>query len=544
MTSPQPDLPDLPVDFDFTDLPHNLDPVGPDFVPETPQDMVRALASWRWRIFSGRLYKIMTKQDDDDEAEVVPFVPNMIQTHFVHSLHHRNVILKARQLGFTTLICILWLDHALFNRDQRCGIVAHNLEDAEAFFRDKILFAYLNLPDALRNLAPLKKHNTKEILFAHNNSGVRVSTSMRSGTIHRLHVSEMGKMAARHPEKAKEVVTGSLPAVPQTGVAIIESTAEGRDGEFYTIARRAQDRAEDPAPLNPKEFRFHFYPWWTERKYRINPNLVRVSDEDHEYFDRIEIEMDCLLTPGQRAWYVATRDHEFGGDQEKMWQEHPSTPEECWQKSSKGHYYNRQLAAVRRQNRIRLFEPDPYLPAYTFWDIGNRDGAGVWVMQVVGEEHRFLRYIQGWNEGFAFYTQQLIDMRLLWAQHYLPHDARQQRQTQEGVICAHEILESMLPEWVWVVLGQIDHLQSGIEVTRKHFPRAVFHAEGCKEGLDHLGNYQQRWNPAVGAWANEPLKNEATEAADSFRQWAQAVEAGAFQIRASRPRHRTKATVL
>src|SRR3546814_18785208 len=78
---------------------------------------------------------------------------------------------------------------------------------------------------------PLARDSANELLFAHNNSSIRVATSMRSGTIHRLHVSEFGKICAKFPDKAHEVVTGSLPAVPLDGIAIIESTAEGQSSE-------------------------------------------------------------------------------------------------------------------------------------------------------------------------------------------------------------------------------------------------------------------------------------------------------------------------
>jgi hypothetical protein len=170
-----------------------------------------------WRLFSGCLYKIMIKGDDGEEALVMPFKPNRAQRRFIKRLWHRNIILKARQLGFTTLVCILWLDHALFDANQRCGIIAQDREAAEAIFRDKVKFAYENLPPEIRERFPLGRDSAAELLFAHNNSSVRVATSMRSGTIHRLHVSEFGKICAKFPDKAAEVMTGSIPAVPTNG---------------------------------------------------------------------------------------------------------------------------------------------------------------------------------------------------------------------------------------------------------------------------------------------------------------------------------------
>lgn len=148
-----------------------------------------------WRLTSGALYKIMVKGEDGQTDLVQPFKPNRAQRRLIESLWHRNIILKARQLGFTTLICILYLDFALFNENVRCGIIAQDLEAAGAIFRDKVKFAYENLPPELLAVMPLKKDSASELLFAHNNSSIRVATSMRSGTIHRLHISEFGKSA-------------------------------------------------------------------------------------------------------------------------------------------------------------------------------------------------------------------------------------------------------------------------------------------------------------------------------------------------------------
>ena len=506
-----------------------VEDIDEHYRPTTPRELALAVTSWRWRIFSGQLYKIIVKSEDpDDPGTVMPFIPNAAQRQFLARLGHRNVILKARQLGFTTLIIIIWLDHALFIKNQRVAVIAHTKDAAESIFRDKAVFAYENLPDWLRKRMPIKTKNKSEILFAHNNSSVRVSISARSGTYQRLHVSEMGKIAAKFPDKATEIVTGSLPAVPMDGIAIVESTAEGQDGEFYKMATRAQANHEI-GRRTARTFLFHFFPWFTDRGYVVDPKHVLISDEDHAYFDEIEQKMDTLLSMPQRAFYVSKRDDDFGGDHAKMWREYPSTPDECWQQSTEGRYWAKQLAMTRLGNRIRVLEVDPYEPFYTFWDIGSRDGTGVWVMQKCGEERRFHRFLQNWGSGYATMVQSMNQTGFTWAVHYLPHDAGHKRQQAEAIISPLDILQQLQPSWRFEVVPRVSTLEVGIETTRKHFPKAVFCPVGCKEGLLHLGNYQQRWNRQAGAWSQEPLKNNATEGADSFRQWAQMEESGLFQ---------------
>ena len=196
-----------------------------NFAPANEEELKECLSDPLWRICSGALYKIIIKGDDGEDGLVMPFIPNRAQKRLLKALWHRNVILKARQLGFTTLVCIVWLDTALFSENMRCGIIAQDREAAEVIFRDKVKFAYENLPEELKAAMPLARDSASELLFAHNNSSIRVATSMRSGTIHRLHISEFGKICAKYPDKAKEVITGSIPAVPKSGILIIESTA-------------------------------------------------------------------------------------------------------------------------------------------------------------------------------------------------------------------------------------------------------------------------------------------------------------------------------
>ena len=499
-----------------------------DYVPTDHNDLVRCLAYPVWRICSGAIYKIMVKSPEQeaggDPGTVLPFVPNRAQRKLLSRLHYRNIICKARQLGFTTLACIMWLDHALFNADQRCGIVAQGLEEAGIIFRDKVKFAYDNLPAFLREQFPLARDSASELLFAHNNSSVRVAVSMRSGTIHRLHVSEFGKICANHPKKAREVTSGSLPAVPDDGIAIIESTAEGREGAFFTMCQQAQALRDRKAKLTPKDFAFHFFPWWEEAAYElpVDAGEVLIGAKDEGYFEEIEQQIGRALSIEKRRWYVSTRDSTFQGDPELMWQEYPSTPEEAFQVSTEGTYYAVQLADARKQGRITLVPIDPRLPVNTFWDIGHSDGTAIWLHQYNGLHHRFVGYLEGWGEPYSHFIQQLQARRCIWGKHHVPHDAARKIQQGTRIASALDDLQALPIGGKWVVVPRVTELQHGIQQTREAFPSAVFDAEGCKEGLIHLAGYRKSWNEKAGAWSDAPVKNVHTEGADSFRQWAQA----------------------
>lgn len=515
----------------------------------TPAELQACMSDPWWRITSGALYKIIIKEKDDpddesDEGLVIPFVPNRAQRRFLKRMWNRNIILKARQLGFTTLIAIVWLDHALFNANSRCGIIAQDRDAAKIIFRDKVKFAYKNLPEALRAVMPLSEDNADEMVFKHNNSSIRVATSMRSGTLHRLHVSEFGKICAKFPDKAQEVITGSIPAVPKGGITIIESTAEGREGEFHDMTQRALGQQRGKKELTVRDYRMHFFPWFEAPEYEMDPATVVMTAKDHDYFDAIEAAEDVVITLPKRAWYVATRDADFSGKEEKMWQEYPSTPDEAFQRSTEGCYYTKQIADARKGNRILEHIPLlPGVPCNTFWDIGSSDGCAIWVHQQVGMENRFLRFYEAWHEPYSHAVQWLQSLGVIFRRHYLPHDADHIRQGGTANKSPKQMLEELLPGATFEVVPRIQDVNWGIQSTRDKFPTYYFDETHCKAGIIHVESYKKKWNLRLGCWDSEPSKEGGhSEAADALRQHAQGYSQSlaATKPKASRGSWRTR----
>lgn len=509
-------------------------------LPTNAEELERCLRDPEWRLFSGCLYKIMIKGDDkigpdgeieEGDAFVLPFKPNRAQRRFITRLWHRNLILKARQLGFTTLVAILWLDHALFNADQRCGIIAQDRDAAKVIFRDKVKYAYTSLPAEIRERFPLSADNADEMVFAHNNSSIRVATSMRSGTIHRLHVSEFGKICAKYPDKAAEVVTGSIPAVPTNGVLIIESTAEGREGEFFKMVGIAEANHASKKKLTPRDYRFHFYAWWQEPKYRLDSRTVPISREEHEYFEKVEATVlrdmgqVIKIDPDQRAWYVATKRADFSGAEEKMWQEYPSFPAEAFQISTEGNWYAKDMIALRKRGGVTRV-PMLDVPVNTFWDIGNSDGCAIWFHQELRGEDRFIDYYEAHNEDLRFYVTELRKLGYLFATHYLPHDADHKRLSDTNR-STRDMLQDLMPGERFSVVPVITELVTGIQQTRKHLKGAYFDEIACKKGIQRIEGYRKRFNRADNRYSDQPDKsNGCSEGADALRQWAQAKELG------------------
>ncbi len=174
----------------------------------------------------------------DKSGKKVKFRMTPEQLEYFEGVHTRNIILKARQLGFTTLVCIVQLDAALFE-SAKCALIAHTLNDAKRLFREKVKYAYDNLPALIRKANPAKNDAVGELVF-NNGGSLYVSTSFRGGTLRYLHVSEFGKICAKYPDKAREIVTGAFEAVSTDCFTTIESTAEGRAGYFFDYCQTAE----------------------------------------------------------------------------------------------------------------------------------------------------------------------------------------------------------------------------------------------------------------------------------------------------------------
>lgn len=282
------------------------------------------ISNKEWRL--NNLYKI-----EDEEGNVVTFKMRDAQRELFETAYPFEIILKARQLGFSTYIDIYILDSCLFNANYKAGIQAQDLKKAGEIFNSKILFPYDHLPGYIKSRKPVKQRsggtNGGGIKFG-NDSQIRVDASFRSGTLQFLHISELGKICAQGEQKAKEVKTGSLPTVHAGSKCFIESTAEGAAGFFYELSKKAQEHKQGGLPLGPRDFNFRFIPWFTHPKYktRVPSTGFKQSKYFKDYFSAVEKATGVVLSEERRQWYMDT--YSVNGEDTK--QEYPSTPQEAF----------------------------------------------------------------------------------------------------------------------------------------------------------------------------------------------------------------------
>lgn len=465
-----------------------------------------------WRL--NNLYYILTEKGDK-----VKFVMNEVQEKVWNDFWYYNLILKSRQHGMTTFMAIFELDECLFNSGKSVGIITHSLSESVKIFRRMIKFPYDNLDERLRVARPTKKETSSELVFD-NDSSIFVGTSMRSGTLQILHVSEFGKICAKYPEKSREIVTGGFNTVHDGGYLTIESTAEGRGGRFYDFSDKSQKAQLAKKQLTKKSFKFHFYPWW-----KCSFNKLSTEDTKHvvlyqhtlDYFQELKDKHGINLTPEQKAWYVVTE--EIQG--EDMKREHPSTPEEAFSVIVEGAYYKKQFQKIYNENRICSVPYDSSALVDTYWDIGVNDINAIWFAQNIGREIHLIHYFEDNNEGIDYYAKVLEDLKQekgwRYGRHVGPHDlgvrewgnkakTRKQSASEQGVN--------------FEVAPQVEAKNDGIQAVRDILKICWFDEVGCKEGIAYLEKYRKEWNEKMGTWKNQPLHDDSSNCADAMQTLA------------------------
>lgn len=456
------------------------------------------------------IYKIVDKDGVLHDFSIKPE-----QYDFLKNMHKRNLILKARQIGFTTIIQLFLLDTALFTPNTSCGVIAHNKEDAEKFFEKKIKLAYDNIPeDFKRKYVPTAEQDAANQLKFDNGSYISVGTSLRSDTLQYLHISEYGKLCAKFPEKASEVQSGALNTVSSNNVIIIESTAEGAHGHFYDLCTKAKRLSDADAVLSPMDYKFFFYPWWLTREYRLEQHY-EPDENERRYFKELYEQSGIRLDRQQRNWYIA-KSREQG---DKMWREYPSTPDEAFRGIIAGAPLARTMAYLRKQNHICHVPWAKGHVVHTFWDLGRNDKMAIWFMQAIGFERRFIDYIEDNFHDLSHYAKLLNEKPYTYGTHHLPHDAEVIDLTRSDAMTREEVLRAELWGGETYIVPRIASEEEGVNMTRQNMNNCVFDEKKCEDGILCLENVRYKFDEKLQEFQPHLLRSKFKHGYDAFAQY-------------------------
>lgn len=500
-----------------------------DLLTTKPRDkkelVTKYLPSKLWRL--NNLYYFIDKYG---ESRIFKMNRAQFVVYSKIFIHYRLIILKSRQQGISTLWLISFFDDALFYKNLNCGLMAQGKDEAATLLeRLKHTWDHMN-PEVLNFLKRRRtKDNTSEMSF-NNGSTLFIRTSFRSATLHRLHISELGKIANKFPEKAKETKTGTLQTLAPGNLGVIESTAEGAN--MFKNMWDSSQKQLGVSNVTGKDFYPVFLSWLDD------PDCVEFTDqvrspEALEYFSRLEAETGRSLTPEQMNFWIM-QERELEGD---IHQEYPATPEEAFAAAKDGTYWARtyiRYVLRRRQRLPNLY--DRALDVYCAMDLGRndynvlgffqvwREMSGRLTIRIIGEYYNCgedLTHYADYLLGKPIESGKLIDPDWYIKEVALPHDGEvteltSRNKTREEILNDAGITNTMILEKLGV--------STGIEGVRRQMPH-IYIDESCTYLNDCLLYFTKEWNPVLNVWKNEPKRDEWKHGADMIRYMVQYINA-------------------
>lgn len=210
--------------------------------------------------------------EDPHKGIYVPMVLNPMQRDIVLTMSNREISLKSRRAGLTSIyVADSWLD-IIFVPGTKVELMAHNQETADEIFDQVVRVQYERIPkefqpvattDTVRSFRFHELGSSFKVLTAGQSEDVAKKKG-QSRVITNLILTEYAFYS--HPEAVFSKITNCVPA--GKGKIYIDSTPNGQ-GPFYIRYKYARQNPET-AP-----YKARFYPWWWDPR-----NAIPVDGRD------------------------------------------------------------------------------------------------------------------------------------------------------------------------------------------------------------------------------------------------------------------------
>jgi hypothetical protein len=254
--------------------------------PSMVKDQLQLLQSmrkdWGTEAFCRYMIWIQAKKADHRSKSIlasryIPFVWNPAQKDFYNNVATNNIVVKGRQMGFTTWILLVrLLLEALLTPGTNSLLISQNSEYVDKHFlilrRAFRLFGAVDPANADKNEFTKQLHenlfhtaysNRKELIFDQLDNRINIASAENPETGQGVTLSRVGASeVARWPGLPEETLANLKESIVLGGTLDQESTANGRGGYFFEEYDRASRGLSD--------FKAHFYAWWWDPGYRID----------------------------------------------------------------------------------------------------------------------------------------------------------------------------------------------------------------------------------------------------------------------------------
>lgn len=322
----------------------------PNFYLLSPDDQIREtvkLIAGDFLLFCERNLMIRDKYSN----QLIPFydVLNWEQMELIKMVAEdlatgrpiRYIVLKARQMGMSTLIEAMGYWWTSTHRFTTTVIIAHEKEATKNLYEMFRRYYEYSHP----SFKPDRKYNTKQDLTFDVSDEVKktydaqnlpspglqseIKTMVategkgRSSTIKFLHASECAFW-----DDSADVTSAAVQAVPMAPETFVflESTANGIGGYFYDEWNASKRGESQYTPV--------FFPWHSHNEYEtpniIDDDLGDLDAEEEALYKLFEHEGYDRASWPRKIYWRRLKKKEFRTDPKKFYQEYPSTPEEAF----------------------------------------------------------------------------------------------------------------------------------------------------------------------------------------------------------------------
>lgn len=183
-----------------------------------------------------------------------------------------------------------------------------------------------------------------------------------------------------------------------------------------------------------------------------------------------------------------------------------------------GAIYGREISALRRAGRVTPFMINPAFPVHRSWDLGisKSDSTAIWFFQWVGDEIRYIDYLEGFQQPIEWYAGQIHakgyprGTKDSPAFDFVPHDAKV-KSLQTGLTR----IEFMIKAGLNPKLVPDHYVEDRLSAGRYALKRSWFHPR-CADALEVLASYQYEYDEKALTFRKIPKHNYASHPADSF----------------------------
>lgn len=211
----------------------------------------------------------------DKESNEVDFILNDMQRKFVNEATGKDIILKGRQMGFSSFILGAFTKDFIF-KENSLSVVIADIADNSQDLLARVKHYIRAFEERNNTKVPLKYNSKYELQNAYNNARYIIGTAEntefgRSKTITNLHMSE-----AAFYKHFRKLHASAGTALTPTGRFVIETTANGFNEfkEFW-----------DESVLGETGFTPHFYTshgfYSSEYIESERKRLGRLFDQEH-----------------------------------------------------------------------------------------------------------------------------------------------------------------------------------------------------------------------------------------------------------------------